>query len=527
MDPAKTEPTGVCHVVAMPYPGRGHINPMMNLCKLLVSKSPDILISFVVTEEWLGFIGSDPKPANIRFATVPNVIPSELGRARDFPGFVEAVSTKMEAPFEELLDRLEPRVTAIVADTYLVWIVGLGSRRNIPVASLWTMSATVFSVCHHFELVVQNRHFPVDLSVDKERGDELVDYIPGVSTTRVADLPMTNTRGDSRKVLSRALECISLVSKAQYLLFTSVHELEAQVIDTLKAKLHIPVYPIGSAIPYLEFEKTSSITNANNVVNYFQWLDSQPPSSVLYISLGSFLSISNAQMDEIVGGIRDSGVRYLWISRGENDQFKDGCGDMGLVVPWCDQLKSSFIKEAFAPLSLSLVSIKFKEMDPAKTEPTAVCHVVAMPYPGRGHINPMMNLCKLLVSKSPDILISFVVTEEWLSFIGSDPKPANIRFATVPNVIPSELGRAKALAGFVEAVSTKMEAPFEELLDRLEPPVTAIVADTCLVWIVGLGSRRNIPVASLWTMSATVFSVFHHFELVVQNRHFPVDLSGA
>ena len=165
-----------------------------------------------------------------------------------------------------------------------------------------------------------------------------MDYIPGVSTTRVADLPMTNTRGDS-KVLSRALECISLVSKAQYLLFTSVHELEAQVIDTLKAKLHIPVYPIGPTIPYLEFEKTSSITNANNVVNYFQWLDSQPPSSVLYISLGSFLSISNAQMDEIVGGVRDSGVRYLWISRGENDQFKDSCGDMGLVVPWCDQLK--------------------------------------------------------------------------------------------------------------------------------------------------------------------------------------------
>ena len=174
---------------------------------------------------------------------------------------------------------------------------------------------------------------------DKEQGDELVDYIPGVSITRVADLPMTNTRGDSEKLLPRILECISLVSKAQYLLFAFVHELEAQVIDTLKAILPIPVYPIGPAIPYLELEKTSFITNANNVVNYFQWLDSQPPSSVLYISLGSFLSISSAQMDEIVGGVRDSGVRYLWISRGENAQFKDRSGDMGLVVPWCDQLK--------------------------------------------------------------------------------------------------------------------------------------------------------------------------------------------
>jgi hypothetical protein len=163
MDAAKTYPSTDCHVVAMPYPGRGHINPMMSLCKVLALKRPQhILVTFVVTEEWLGFIGSDPKPDNIRFATVPNVIPSEVGRAKDFPGFVEAVNTKMEAPFEELLDRLQPPVTAIVADTYVVWAIGVGNRRKIPVASLWPMSATVFSVLHHFELLVQHGHFPIE-----------------------------------------------------------------------------------------------------------------------------------------------------------------------------------------------------------------------------------------------------------------------------------------------------------------------------------------------------------------------------
>ena len=175
-----------------------------------------------------------------------------------------------------------------------------------------------------------------------------------------------------------------------------------------------------------------------------------------------------------------------------------------------------------------MVNDLLQEMDSAKTYPSAVCHVVAMPYPGRGHINPMMNLCKLLALKRPQhILVTFVVTEEWLGFIGSDPKPNNIRFATVPNVIPSELGRAKDFPGFVEAVSTKMEAPFEELLDRLEPPVTAIVADTYVVWAIRVGNRRNIPVASLWTMSATVFSVLHHFELLVQHGHSSIEVSGA
>lgn len=160
----KLEPKTPCHVVALPYPGRGHINPMMNLCKLLASKQPDILVTFVVTEEWHGFIGSDPKPDNIRFSTLPNVIPSEIGRAKNFPGFVEAVRTKLQEPFEILLDRLEPEVSVIVADPYVVWAVRVGNKRNIPVASLWTMSASVFTTFDHFEMIRENGHFPADVS---------------------------------------------------------------------------------------------------------------------------------------------------------------------------------------------------------------------------------------------------------------------------------------------------------------------------------------------------------------------------
>ncbi|KAL1065451.1 hypothetical protein V6Z11_D13G280900 [Gossypium hirsutum] len=110
-------------LVAIPYPGRGHINPMMNLCKLLASRKHDLLITFVITEEWLGFIGSYTKPDNIHFASIPNVLPSELVRGADFPGFYEAVMTKMEAPFEELLDTLELPVTGIIADTELKWAI--------------------------------------------------------------------------------------------------------------------------------------------------------------------------------------------------------------------------------------------------------------------------------------------------------------------------------------------------------------------------------------------------------------------
>lgn len=134
----------VCHVVAMPYPGRGHVNPMINLCKLLAAKKTDILITVVVTEEWLGFIGPDPKPDNIRFSTIPNVLPSELVRGANHPAFYDAVMTKMGAPFERLLDQIQPPVATIIADIELLWAVPAGGRRDIPVASLSTPSASFF-----------------------------------------------------------------------------------------------------------------------------------------------------------------------------------------------------------------------------------------------------------------------------------------------------------------------------------------------------------------------------------------------
>ncbi|OMP02400.1 UDP-glucuronosyl/UDP-glucosyltransferase [Corchorus olitorius] len=405
----------------MPFPGRGHINPMMNLCKLLSSKNKDIIISFVVTEEWLGYIGSEPKPDSIRFEAIPNVIPPERLKAADFPGFYEAVMTKMEAPFEQLLDRLELPVTAIIGDIEVRWSTDVGNRRNIPVALVWTMSASVFSMFHHFDVHIKHCHGKVDLIV---------------------------------------------------------YEYEPQVFDRLREIYNFPVFPIGPAIPYLELKDSS----CDKTSSYIQWLDSQQEDSVLYISLGSFLSVSSSQMDEIVAGLQMSGVRFLWVARGEASSMN------------------------------SIIS-----------EPN-VSHIVAMPYPGRGHINPLINLCKVLVSKSDNILVTFVVTEEWLGFIESEPKHDKISLRSIPNVVPSELVRASNMVAFLEAVWTKMEAPFEQLLDELDPPATLIMADTHLFWTVAVGNRRKIPVASFWPMSVSMFCVFHHFHLFQANGHFPVDL---
>uniref|UniRef100_A0A5B7BP67 Glycosyltransferase n=1 Tax=Davidia involucrata TaxID=16924 RepID=A0A5B7BP67_DAVIN len=318
------------HIVAMPYPGRGHINPMMNLCYLLASK--DITVTFVLTEEWLALIGPLLDTPNIRLHSIPNVVPSERTRAADFIGFVNAVYTKMEAPFDRLLDQLELPVSCIVADTLLPWMTAVGSRRNIPVVSLWTMAPSVFAVYYYFDLLAAHRHSP-DENLP-ERREEIIDYLPGVSSMRMADLPYL-TVGKTGSVLKQTLEAFSSITKAQAILFTSFYDLQPHVINALRAHLSIPIYAVGPSIPYLSLKVPPSKPIASGDAAYFDWLDSQPEGSVLYVSLGSYLSTSKEQMQELSMGLKDSGVRYLWITLGEVSSLQE----MGLIVPWCDQLK--------------------------------------------------------------------------------------------------------------------------------------------------------------------------------------------
>ncbi|KAJ3669199.1 hypothetical protein LUZ60_011149 [Juncus effusus] len=326
-----------CHVAAMPHPGRGHINAMMNLCRLLSSHNDGFLISFVVTEEWLSILSSDPSPpSNVKYRTIPNCIPSERGRAADMNGFLEAVQTEMEVPFEHLLDQLDPPVKAIVGDTFLPWVVKVGNRRHVPVCSLFPMAACMFSALNNYELLpvpkAVNGGFPAQDILSEYNDHPLEKYIPGLHPLKSRDLNTVYTV----KPINKILQSFPWIQKAQYLIFTSFYELESNLFDSLKSQIPCQIYPIGPCIPYNSPKKEETKLNEGY---YITWLDSQSEKSVLYVSLGSFLSVSPAQSDEIANGLASSGFKFLWVVRDNDSRVQEMVGKTGLIVPWCEQLK--------------------------------------------------------------------------------------------------------------------------------------------------------------------------------------------
>uniref|UniRef100_A0A0A8YT89 Glycosyltransferase n=1 Tax=Arundo donax TaxID=35708 RepID=A0A0A8YT89_ARUDO len=341
-----------CHVVAVPYPGRGHVNAMLNLCRLLAARD-GVSVTFVVTEEWLGLLGGGGAPVaalpalgpRVRFETIPNVIPSEHGRADDMAGFLDAVYTRMAAPFEQLLDRLPPPApAAIVADVFVPWTVAVGARRGVPVCVLCPLSAAMFAVQYNF-----HRLPPAAAGGASPASDDVADgtdpglienYIPGLKSIRLTDLAPTHT---NRTMLDKILEAYSSVRKAQCAIFTSFYELERDAIDAIRQDMPCPVFAVGPCIPFMTLREKHKNANNPEVEGHMAWLDAQPTGSVLYVSLGSFLSVSAGQLDEIATGLAGSTARFLWVLRDaaarEHAQGLIGGGADGVVVPWTDQLR--------------------------------------------------------------------------------------------------------------------------------------------------------------------------------------------
>ncbi|CAM0883185.1 unnamed protein product [Alopecurus aequalis] len=159
---ASTTAAAARHMVALPYPGRGHINPMLVLCRLLVAADGALTVTVVVTVSRRSGTRCWP-PRRCRTA------------ARQDGG-----------PFERLLYRLERRPEAVLADTFLTWAVPAGARRGIPVCSLWTQPATFFLALYHLDLWP-----PVDGGDSQEElSRSLEEYVPvlGLSSVRLSDL---------------------------------------------------------------------------------------------------------------------------------------------------------------------------------------------------------------------------------------------------------------------------------------------------------------------------------------------------
>ncbi|THF99949.1 hypothetical protein TEA_002189 [Camellia sinensis var. sinensis] len=246
------------HAVCVPFPAQGHINPMMQLAKLLHSRG--FYITFVNTEFNHRRLLQSKGPeflkgcADFQFESIPDGLPpSDRDATQDPPTLCIAMRDNCLDPFRVLLKKLNnnnnnsiasrqvPGVTCVVSDGAMNFAMKAAEEAGIPEVQFWTASACGFMGYLHYPQLVQRGIFPFkDESFQSDGSlDTTIDWIPGMRNIRLKDMPSFIRTTDPNDILFNYLsEEVQNCLKASAIIFNTFDTLEHQVLQAIASKFH-------------------------------------------------------------------------------------------------------------------------------------------------------------------------------------------------------------------------------------------------------------------------------------------------
>lgn len=163
---------------------------------------------------------------------------------------------------------------------------------------------------------------------------------------KVKDLPVFQSKEPEAfyKLVCRFIdEC----KKSSGIIWNTYEELESSALTKLRQDFSVPMYPIG---PFHKYSlpgstSTSLLTPDQSCIT---WLDKQEHKSVVYVSFGSIVAISEAEFLEIAWGLANSNQPFLWAIRPGTirgsewleplpSEFLENLGGRGYIVKWAPQ----------------------------------------------------------------------------------------------------------------------------------------------------------------------------------------------
>ncbi|EEF42275.1 UDP-glucosyltransferase, putative [Ricinus communis] len=328
------------HVVVLPYPGQGHINPLLQFAKRLASKG--VKITFATTHYTVNSI------------CAPNVTVHAISDGFDEGGFAQAQEVDLylksfkangSRTLSHLIQKFQDSnfpVNCIVYDSFLPWALDVARQHGIFGAPFFTNSAAVSSIfcrLHHGFLSL-----PLDVEGDKPL------LLPGLPPLYYSDLPTFLKIPESYPAyLAMKLNQFSNLDMADWIFANTFEELESKVVGGVSklwpAKLIGPMVPSSYLDGRIDGDKGYGASLWKPLgEECLKWLETKQPQSVVYISFGSMVSLTVKQMEEIAWGLKESNLNFLWVVReSEMDKlpkgFIDSTSDKGLIVRWCNQLE--------------------------------------------------------------------------------------------------------------------------------------------------------------------------------------------
>ncbi|PUZ73310.1 hypothetical protein GQ55_2G464000 [Panicum hallii var. hallii] len=288
-------------VVTVPFPAQGHLNQLLHLSLLLASRG--LPVHFAAPEPHLreararlhGWGGGGAADSlllsTVRFRALE--VPAHESPAPDpaspFPAHMlplfEAFCSSARAPLGKLLDELSAthRRVVVLHDRMAAFAAGEAARLPNGEALGVHCLAASYNVGW------------ADPGHALLRDHGLVFHPPDACATKEF-VALAKRMGQERR---RAPGAGMVVNTCR--------ALEGEFLDVL------------AGIPSSDGPKLFAVGPLNPVLlpgaECLDWLDKQPPSSVLYVAFGTTSSLRQEQVRELAAALRDSGQRFIWVLR--------------------------------------------------------------------------------------------------------------------------------------------------------------------------------------------------------------------
>ncbi|KAF5444209.1 hypothetical protein F2P56_036702 [Juglans regia] len=354
------------HVLCVPYPLQGHINPMLKLAELLHHKG--FLITFVNTEynhkRLLRSRGPDALDGfpGFRFETIPEGLPfSDADVSQDVPSLCDSTSKNCLVPLCSLLSKLNdttssnvPRpVTCIVSDGCMSFTLDAAEKFGIPNVLFWTPSACGFLCYMHYRHLVERGLTPLKDASDLTNGylETAIDWIPGMKNLRLRDLPsFIRTTDENDIMVNFLIRETKRTPRASAVVLNTFDPFEKDVLDALSSLLP-RIYTIGPLLLLADQIKDDKLRSLGSNLwkeqpGCVEWLNTKEPNSVVFVNFGSITVMTPQQLVEFAWGLANSGKPFLWIIRpdlvvGDSailpPEFVTETKDRGMLASWCAQ----------------------------------------------------------------------------------------------------------------------------------------------------------------------------------------------
>ncbi|XP_077224300.1 7-deoxyloganetin glucosyltransferase-like [Tasmannia lanceolata] len=321
------------HVVCIPFPAQGHINPMLQLAKLLHFRG--FYITFINTEFNHRRLVSSRGPDlvkgsdDFRFETIPDGLPMiDCDRTQDIPALCNSLRNNCHPPFLDLLNKLNssasgPPVTCIISDGVMSFTLSAAEELGIPEFVFFTPSGCGFMSYLHYSELIERGYVPLKDESCLSNGylDTQIDFIPGMRDISLRDLPTfirTTDRDDI--MLNYDLYNGKNASRARAVILNTFYDLEREVIDGIASKFSLRVYGLGPlSLLCDQISESPSKSIGLNLwkedTNCLEWLDQKGHRSVLYVNFGSITVMTPKQLREFAWGLANSKRFFLWVIR--------------------------------------------------------------------------------------------------------------------------------------------------------------------------------------------------------------------